>query len=1363
MQLDLLAQMREQLVAENRQRFQKVAKEPSSFSQLQIQAYLKTVAFRREVNEVQRAASGRGIGGVPSARIASESDREFIFSSTSNGKNVSMNSDGKEGIADGTAAGKENIKETSAFLPSVVSASAASSFFKKSHAVEEIEGDEAEERPEMSKASVANTVQTYVDEKGQLRVSKVRGMGVRMTRDLQWNLYLLKDKEAQTLENPSKPLETENKGENLASLQISFEDDGEPDLDQETKDLFSGIISDQYRFNAGQESATKSSVNSELISRAGFESTSEDKTHKLYLDSATSLIGEGREYKECRTDLSAGTEGAEFSPTFRTENHSNEEEEDFQWEQGEINWNCQPDAGQNHEMRDNSNEKLIADQNALQDSHINLAAVREDAQCGESELEWEDGNYDTFGAVCSTSNVKDIELITSNSEEAQLEEAIRRSLEDYSSQTPSTRVLKQLSIQEEKAQSYKATILRPSNDLDLRDQAIQDPYLTQERLRKGKALAYEEHDAKIQDLVEEQQICTKRHMQNVSATGEFFQTSLRHATGENNCTDVEVASIEIAPDIVTPDLNNHEAKIMGVQVKQRPAPSVGVQQKEIYFQIEGKVNGIEQKTEYATAIVDPQPREENCTGSQTLQGHIFHAEAKVVSMDLETEDRVQEVLSGSVLDNNFQKEDIPAEHLLRRAEETDVQRERQEMAQWEEDVLLERKELVKEKAELQAELQAKDEMNQAQLESENQMLIQEELELRAAQKKNERNADSVTGEMFAECQELLQMFGLPYVIAPMEAEAQCAFMDSIQLVDGVVTDDSDVFLFGGRNVYKNIFDDRKYVETYYMKDVEAELGINREKLIHMALLLGSDYTEGVSGIGIVNAIEVVNAFAGEDGLRLFKEWLDAPDPSLLGKFQPNAGKRGRSKKQNADLSDLKGAREGSPADLRKHDDLDRQIGDMDDIQRRRQIFMEKHRTISKNWNIPDSFPNRVVISAYNSPQVDKSSETFTWGRPDLEALRKFCLEKFLWNKDKADELLLPVLKEYDRRETQLRLEAFYSFNQRFAKIRSRRIQKAVTGITGRRSTELMDLPPDAISSPTVKKQRKRKSRQLIGKDGFSGSSTLQTQMIPESSEKDDPGHDSANIVKSPSKSVNASGKEIGMNTKGNISSLCGSRARGIQKTAKKSKKERKAPLKETSSSDSDNAIWDNLADYGGVDPQGKQQQCRRSMRVQSNAKYTCDDSENGSGDDDKDGDFSVTHHLSPGITSRTALSASEPFNSQRIDKCQGTAEVMKEQLLGKAHENEMMEMENGDEDYKYLQVGGGFVPTEQEQDNEFHEQDFDLPLKQTNPQAHNVTSRLQASSQDDPETSAASFAVKDPPLNTGARLRAAPFLRRKKK
>lgn len=69
-----------------------------------------------------------------------------------------------------------------------------------------------------------------------------------------------------------------------------------------------------------------------------------------------------------------------------------------------------------------------------------------------------------------------------------------------------------------------------------------------------------------------------------------------------------------------------------------------------------------------------------------------------------------------------------------------------------------------------------------------------------------------------------------------------------------------------------------------MEDVRRELGLEREDLIALAFFLGSDYTPGIPGIGIVNALEILEAFpmkvsAGgpTSGLKKFKDWLEGYD------------------------------------------------------------------------------------------------------------------------------------------------------------------------------------------------------------------------------------------------------------------------------------------------------------------------------------------------------------------------------------------------------------------------------------------------------------------------------------------------------
>ena len=122
------------------------------------------------------------------------------------------------------------------------------------------------------------------------------------------------------------------------------------------------------------------------------------------------------------------------------------------------------------------------------------------------------------------------------------------------------------------------------------------------------------------------------------------------------------------------------------------------------------------------------------------------------------------------------------------------------------------------------------------------------------------------------CETMLRLFGIPYITAPMEAEAQCAELVSLRLVDGVITDDSDVFLFGAERVYKNMFNQSKTVECFLTTDLSRELGLDRDTLIQLAYLLGSDYTEGLPGVGPVVAMELLREFPGRNGLFKFRDW-----------------------------------------------------------------------------------------------------------------------------------------------------------------------------------------------------------------------------------------------------------------------------------------------------------------------------------------------------------------------------------------------------------------------------------------------------------------------------------------------------------
>ena len=193
----------------------------------------------------------------------------------------------------------------------------------------------------------------------------------------------------------------------------------------------------------------------------------------------------------------------------------------------------------------------------------------------------------------------------------------------------------------------------------------------------------------------------------------------------------------------------------------------------------------------------------------------------------------------------------------------------------------------------------------------------------ARSRRARRDADTLSDDVIEESKRLLTLFGVPFIVAPTEAEAQCAQLERAGLVDGTVTEDSDALLFGARHVYRRLFDPKRDVEVFVMDDIERELALSRAQLIDLALLLGSDYTDGVHGVGIVNAMEIIKAF---DSLDEFATWT-------------------RSWSDDAPRVQQDEAPSEEPATC---------------AEARLAEFKRKHRNIRRSWTLSDGFPSAAV-------------------------------------------------------------------------------------------------------------------------------------------------------------------------------------------------------------------------------------------------------------------------------------------------------------------------------------------------------------------------------------------------------------------
>ncbi len=124
--------------------------------------------------------------------------------------------------------------------------------------------------------------------------------------------------------------------------------------------------------------------------------------------------------------------------------------------------------------------------------------------------------------------------------------------------------------------------------------------------------------------------------------------------------------------------------------------------------------------------------------------------------------------------------------------------------------------------------------------------------------------------------ELLTLLDVPVVEAPAEGEAQCAHMAATGAVDHAGSEDYDTLLFGAPTTLRQLTS-KGNPELMELEATLADLGLDREGLIDVALLCGTDFNEGVHGVGPKTAVSAVKEHGDLWGV------LDARDAEI-----PNA-------------------------------------------------------------------------------------------------------------------------------------------------------------------------------------------------------------------------------------------------------------------------------------------------------------------------------------------------------------------------------------------------------------------------------------------------------------------------------------------
>ncbi|PNY27590.1 Exodeoxyribonuclease 1 [Tolypocladium capitatum] len=119
----------------------------------------------------------------------------------------------------------------------------------------------------------------------------------------------------------------------------------------------------------------------------------------------------------------------------------------------------------------------------------------------------------------------------------------------------------------------------------------------------------------------------------------------------------------------------------------------------------------------------------------------------------------------------------------------------------------------------------------------------------------------VTPEMASTVIQQLKQMGIPYVVAPYEADAQLVYLERQGLISGIISDDSDLLVFGAKRLLTKLDQYGNCIEINrrdFCACREVSLtGWTDADFRRMAIMSGCDYLQGLPSVGLKTAYRML--------------------------------------------------------------------------------------------------------------------------------------------------------------------------------------------------------------------------------------------------------------------------------------------------------------------------------------------------------------------------------------------------------------------------------------------------------------------------------------------------------------------------